>query len=158
MPPARRLIHLCFVRTGESVSAELLDDEAPETCRLVWSLLPLESEVIHGQYSGAEIFIRLEPREPAPAENLAQIPAPGELFYFFDPGGNVTSGPNPMAEICIVYGRGVILRGPEGVPTHASLFARIPGDWKYDWVDFARACRRARFEGPQRLRIGCVES
>jgi hypothetical protein len=51
----------------------------------------------------------------------------------------------------------VVLRGPEGVPTHASLFARIPGDWKYDWVDFAKACRRARWEGPQTLRIERVE-
>jgi len=43
-----------------------------------------------------------------------------------------------------VPGAGVVLRGPEGVPTHCSLFARVPGDWKYDWRRFADGCRAAR--------------
>ncbi|MEW5979002.1 MAG: DUF3830 family protein [Acidobacteriota bacterium] len=149
----RRHIRLTFLTTGESVVAELLDDEAPRVCQQVWEMLPLENKTIHGQYSGAEIFVLVEPPQPAPSENLTQIPLPGEIFYFFDGGGNVTSGSEPAAEICVVYGRGVTLRGPEGFPTYASLIARIPGDWKYDWQPFAQACRRVRFEGPQRLRI-----
>ena len=36
----------------------------------------------------------------------------------------------------------------EGTPTTCSLFARIPGDWKYDWIDFRNACRKSRFERP----------
>lgn len=157
MPPARRHIRLTFVATGESVVGEMLDDEAPGVCRLVWDRLPLDRGLLHGQYSGAEVFMLLDDPKPAPAENQAQLPLPGEIFYFSEPGGNVTSGAGLVAEICIVYGRGVVLRGPEGVPAHASLFARIPGDWKYDWVDFAQACRRVRREGSQRLRIERVE-
>jgi hypothetical protein len=153
----RRHIRLTFVTGGESVVAEMLDDEAPETCRLVWQRLPLEHKVVHGQYSGAEVFILLDNPQPSVPENLAQIPVPGELLYFYDSGVNVTSGPRPVSEICLVYGRGVVLRGPEGVPTHATLFARIPGDWKYDWTAFAQACRRARSDVPQRLRIERVE-
>jgi len=136
----------------------MLDDEAPGTCNHVWALLPLEHNLIHGQYSGAEVFMKLDNPKPSAEENLARIPLPGELYYFYDSGGNVTSGANPMAEICIVYGRGVTLRGPEGVPTYARLFARIPGDWKYDWIPFAEACRRVRYQGPQRLRIERLES
>jgi hypothetical protein len=157
MKPQRRQIRLTYVATGESVLAELLDDEAPGVCRLVWDLLPIESKVIHGMYSGAEVFALLDDPRPAPRENLAQLPLPGELLYFFDDSPNVVSARKAVAEICLVYGRGVVLRGPEGTPTHASLFARIPGDWKYDWVDFAKACRRARWEGPQLLRIERVE-
>jgi hypothetical protein len=151
MKPARRHIRLTFVTTGESAIAELLDDEAPKVCQTVWESLPQESGTLHGQFSGAEVFILIDPLK-TPAENRTQIPLPGEILYFFDPGGGVQS-PNPTGEICLVYGRGVILKEWEGVPTHASLFARIPGDWKYDWADFADACRRARREGPQRLRI-----
>ncbi len=158
MPPARRHIRLTFIATGESVVAEMLDDEAPTVCRLMWDRLPLEGGLLHGQYSGAEVFMLLADPRPAPAENQAQLPLPGEIYYFSEPGGNVTSGAGLVAEICIVYGRGVVLRGPEGVPGHASLFARIPGDWKYDWVDFAQACRRVRREGSQRLRIEPIES
>jgi hypothetical protein len=157
MNPQRRQIRLTFVATGETVLAELLDDEAPGVCRLVWDLLPIEHKVIHGMYSGAEVFALLDDPRPAPRENLAQLPLPGELLYFYDDSPNVASGRKAAAEVCVVYGRGVVLRGPEGTPTHASLFARIPGDWKYDWVDFAKACRRARWEGPQRLRIERVE-
>lgn len=149
----RRHIRLTLLTSGESVVAEMLDDEAPQVCQQIWEMLPLEKRTVHGQYSGAEIFILLDNPTALPPENLTQLPLPGELFYFFDAGGNVTSGNEPTAEICLVYGRGVTLRGPEGFPTYASLFARIPGDWKYDWCVFGKACRRVRSEGPQTLRI-----
>ncbi len=149
----RRRIRLTFANTGESALAEMLDDEAPGVCKLIWDLLPIEQKFIHGMYSGAEILTLLEHAQPAPPENRAQIPLPGEILYFYDIGGNVASAAKPVSEICVVYGRGVILRGPEGSPTHASLFARIPGDWKYDWVEFAKACKRVRWEGPQVVRL-----
>ena len=149
----RRRIRLTYVATGESVIAEMLDDEAPAVCQHVWDVLPVQTKVIHGMYSGAEVFALVDNPRPAPPENLCQLPLPGEVLFFYDGSSNVANSKKPVAEICVVYGRGVVLRGPEGVPTHCSLFARIPGDWKYDWIDFAKACRRARWEGPQELRI-----
>ena len=150
---ARRQICLTFVDAGESVLADMLDDEAPEVCRLVWDLLPVETRAIHGMYSGAEVFALLDNPQPCAPEGLTQLPLPGEILYFYDESKNVTNTRAAVAELCIVYNRGVVLRGPEGVPTHASVFARIPGDWKYDWTDFRDACRKARWEGPQMLRI-----
>ena len=149
----RRRIRLTFVETGESVLAEMLDDEAPDVCRIVWDLLPVETRAIHGMYSGAEVFAILDDPQPVPPESLTQLPLPGEILYFYDDSKNVTNVRKAVAELCIVYNRGVVLREPEGVPTHASLFARIPGDWKYDWVAFREACRKARWEGPPMLRI-----
>jgi hypothetical protein len=156
MKPRRRL-RLTFSASGETVLAEMLDDEAPGVCEHVWNLLPVEAKVIHSMYSGAEVFLMLERPQPAPRENLAQLPLPGELLYFFDENVGAVGGRKPVAEIVVVYGRGVVLRAHEGVPTHCCLFARIPGDWKYDWTAFAQACRRARWEGPQVLRIERVE-
>jgi hypothetical protein len=95
--------------------------------------------------------------QAAPVENRTQLPLPGEILFFHDASANVTSGRKAVSEICIVYNRGVTLRGPEGAPSYANLFARIPGDWKHDWKDFAQACRRCRWEGPQRLRLERVE-
>ena len=149
----RRHIRLTFTKTGESVIADLLDDEAPEVCRIVWDLLPIETRAIHGMYSGAEVFAILDNPRPCPPESITQLPLPGEILYFYDETRNVTNTRTAVAELCIVYNRGVVLRGPEGVPTHASLFARIPGDWKYDWTAFRDACRKARWEGPPILRI-----
>jgi hypothetical protein len=149
----RRKIRLTFTSTGESVTADMLEDEAPEVCRIVWDLLPIETSAIHGMYSGAEIFAILDDPKPVPPEGLTQLPLPGEILYFYDESKNVTNVRKAVAELCVVYNRGVVLRGPEGVPTHASLFARIPGDWKYDWTAFREACRNARWQGPPMLRI-----
>jgi hypothetical protein len=149
-----RHVKLTFVNTGESAVAELLEEDAPNTCEHVWNLLPLEGKTIHGQYSGAEVFLLVDDRHQVPPENLTQMPLPGELLYYFGAAGGRKE---PVKEICVIYGRGVVARGHEGVPSHDTLFARIPGDWKYDWVDFANACRRVRFEGPQILRIERAE-
>jgi hypothetical protein len=153
MNAKRRRVRLTYVNTKESVFAEMLDDEAPGVCEHVWTLLPVETKVIHGMYSGAEVFAMLDNPKPCPQENLVQLPLPGELLYFYDQNVGAAGGRKPVAEIVIVYGRGVVLRAHEGVPTHCHLFARIPGDWKYDWQPFAQACRKARWEGPQLLRI-----
>lgn len=158
MKPTRRQIRLTYPATGESVLAELLDDEAPNVCQLVWDLLPVETKAIHGMYSGAEVFALAERPLPAPAENLVQLPLPGEILYYYDPGAGAVGAKKPVGEIVVVYGRGVTLRAHEGVPTHCALFARIPGDWKYAWPKFVAECRKCRWEGPQMLRIERVEA
>jgi len=157
MSQSGRKLRLTFPATGESIIAEMLDAEAPAVCDYIWSLLPIESRATHGMYSGAEVFLLVANPAPVEPQNRTALPLPGELLYFYDKGGNVTSPPREVGEICLVYGRGVSLKGPEGVPTYASLFARIPGDWKYDWTELAEACRRCRWEGPQTLRIEALE-
>jgi hypothetical protein len=157
MKPKRRHVRLTFVSTGEYVLAELLDDEAPTVCNHVWDILPVQTKVIHGMYSGFEVFAMLENPQAVPNENMVQLPLPGEVLYFYDPSTGAVGARQPVAEIVIVYGRGVVLRAHEGVPTHCALFARIPGDWKYDWPNFAKECRKARWEGPHMLRIERVE-
>jgi hypothetical protein len=156
--PVRRHIRLSFVPTGESVVAELLDDEAPRTCELVWNRLPLEYDVTHGRYSGMEVFVVVDNPQTAPDENRTQLPLPGEILYWSSIDTSVTGNGKLVAEICVIYGRGVTLRGAEGVPSFGSLFARIPGDWKYDWTAFADTCRRVRTHGLRvRLRIERAE-
>src|ERR1041384_85604 len=128
MTPTRRRIRFVFPATGESAVAELLDDEAPGICRRVWEWLPLQGKSTHAMYSGAEVFLMLDHPEPLPAENLVHLPLPGEILFFYDPGSGSVGARKPVAEICIVYGRGVALRQHEGVAAHCSLIARIPGD------------------------------
>jgi hypothetical protein len=157
MTEPRRHIRLTFVNSGVSVVAEMLDDEAPRTCELVWSLLPLEHDLYHGRFSGMETFVVLDEAHEAPPEQRCSLPLPGEILYWRDEGTAVTSSGAPVAEIVLAFGRAVRLGGPEGVPSFANLFARIPGDWKYDWTDFAAECNRVRTEGLKRIRIERVE-
>ena len=102
--------------------------------------------MLHGMYSGAEVFLLLDKAVPHPPENLCQLPLPGELLLFHDGSSNVANSKKPISEICFVYNRVAEKQqkasGPEGVPTQCSLFARVPGDWKYDWVEFRNACRK----------------
>ncbi|HZZ42145.1 MAG TPA: DUF3830 family protein [Tepidisphaeraceae bacterium] len=154
---AKRKIRLSYPELNVSVVAEMLDEDAPGVCEIVWGMLPIEKRVLHGMYSGAEVFALLDKAVQHPPENLCQLPLPGELLYFYDGSSSVANSKKPIAELCVVYNRGVVLRGPEGVPTHCSLFARIPGDWKYDWAGFRDACRKSRWEGPQLMRVERVE-
>ena len=151
-----RRLRLTFAETGESVIADLLDGEAPMTAAHVWDRLPIEAPLIHGQFSGAEVFVLLDEAVRLPAENLVQLPLPGELLYFYEGTESATGGPDPAAEIAFIYGRGVTLRQAEGAPTYLNLFARVPGDWKTGWTDFAAACRRVRGARPI-LRIESAE-
>src|ERR1043165_9539628 len=81
---AMRKIRLTYLRTGESVEMEMLDEEAPTVCQHVWDSLPIERKVVNGMYSGAEVYMLLEKPKELPMENICQLPLPGELFYFFD--------------------------------------------------------------------------
>jgi len=99
-PP--RKIRLSFPATGESAVAQLLDEEAPNISQQIWDWLPVEHKAIHGQVSGPEVFVLLNNPKPLPEEQMVQLPLPGEILYFFDPGGSV-SGRQASAEICVVY-------------------------------------------------------
>lgn len=158
MKAERRLLRLTLVESGVTATAELLDDEAPVTAEHVWSRLPIEAPLYHGQFSGAEVFVLVDDPVRLPPENLVQLPLPGELLYFWEGTESATSGPGavPVEEIAFIYGRGVTLKQAEGVPTHLNLFARVPGDWKYDWREFAAGCHVAR-RTPTRMRIERAE-
>jgi hypothetical protein len=144
------------VDSGESVIAEMLDDEAPAVCQHVWDSLPIESKVIHGMYSGAEVFALFDKPKQLPRRNSASSPARRvALFLRWDVLGRQLEKAR-LGAMCRLQPRGAASR-PEGVPTYCSLFARIPGDWKYDWTVFRDACRKARWEGPQLLRVERVE-
>lgn len=158
MSHSPRQIRLTFPDTGESVVADLLETEAPRVCEVVWNMLPLEKKMIHGMYSGPEIFMVLDKAQAVPLENEVQLPLPGELLYFYDPGTSAGGGNKSVSEICLVYSRGVVLKQHDSVPTFACIFARIPGDGKHDWADFTAACRRIRTERTARMRIERVEA
>lgn len=153
MANAARQIRLTFPESGESVVAELLEKEAPRVCEHVWSLLPLEKKMVHGMYSGPEVFMLLDQAQGVPLQNDVQLPLPGELLYFYDPGTSAGGGNKAVSEICVVYGRGVSLRQHDAVPTLASAFARVLGMESDDWRRFAAACRRIRTERTAPLRI-----
>src|SRR5207302_9881865 len=48
-------------KRGISCVAELLEEDAPQTCDIVWNALPLEGDVYHAKYASNEIYCLLPP-------------------------------------------------------------------------------------------------
>jgi hypothetical protein len=82
MPAPPRKVRLSFPATGESAIAQLMDEEAPGVCQQIWEWLPVEHKAIHGQVSGPEVFVLLNDPKPLPAEQMVQLPLPGEILFF----------------------------------------------------------------------------
>jgi hypothetical protein len=133
-----------------SVVADLLEDRAPETCALIWDSLPLEGRLIHGMYSGPELFILL-PGSPAVArENQVQRPIPGDIGYWHIPGGIYATEPDETAELVFIYDRGVSIKGSDGSESWVNLFAQMRMQEADEFID---VCKRYLSEGPWTLRI-----
>ena len=139
-----------YVEEDITAIADLLEERAPETCRMVWEHLPLEGRTIHGMFSGPELFIRTDHLPPVPAENQIHRALPGDVGFWYQEGGRVHSGPQTASEIVFIYNRGAAIMGPDGLPTWVSLFAqfRAPGA-----EAFWEIARTNRYEGPRLLRI-----
>ena len=143
---------LTFHIVEEQVSAvaELLEDRAPRTCELVWERLPIEGRLVHGMYSGPELFVILDGFPGVGPENQVSRPLPGDIGYFHQEAGLYASSPHEVAELVYVYDRGAAIKGAEGHDSWVNLFARL----RPDGADaFLAASRRARREGPFTLRV-----
>ncbi|MDE3000330.1 MAG: DUF3830 family protein [Gemmatimonadota bacterium] len=143
-----RRIRLTFVAEGVSVDAELLEDEAPKTCEVVWDALPLEEEGIHAVYSGSEIAYFLSEDVVIPPENLTSRTLPGDICYYRLEPGLMHGWLDGITELCWFYGRDGRPNMPDG-PVAVNLFARMIGDT----ASFFEVCYRIRREGVKRVRI-----
>lgn len=145
-----RTILLRFVEDNVAAVADLMDDRAPETCRIIWEHLPLEGRTVHGMYSGPELFIRTDHLPQAPPENQIHRALPGDVGFWFQPGGLYHAGAKAMSEVVFIYNRGAAIMGADGQPTWVNLFAQIRPAGS---DEFYAAARRVRTEGPRTLRI-----
>jgi hypothetical protein len=145
-----RTIVLRIPEHDVSVVADLLDAEAPRTCELVWERLPVEGRLIHGMYSGPELFIVLPGFPAVAAENQVQRALPGDVGYWHNAAGIHASAPREVAEMVFVYDRGVSIKGSDGSDSWVNLFARIRVQ---EAEEFFAVCKRFRREGPWSLQV-----
>jgi Protein of unknown function (DUF3830) len=145
-----RTIVLRIVEPDVSAVADLLDARAPRTSALVWDALPLTGRLVHGMYSGPELFIVLPGFPAVRAENQVQRALPGDVGYWHNEAGLHAAAPEEVAELVFVYDRGVSIKGTDGSDSWVNLFARIR---VAEAADFLAVCRRSRTEGPWTLRV-----
>lgn len=86
---------------GIPFAAELLEEEAPETCRAFLRALPIRGRVIQARWSGEAAWLPMDEWGiEVPPENHTSHPSRGDLLYY--PGGISEK------EILIPYGSAFI--------------------------------------------------
>lgn len=139
-----------IVELEATAVADLLEDRAPKTCELIWKRLPLEGRLVHGMYSGPELFIVLDGFPGVGPENQVSRPLPGDVGYFHQDPGLYAASPHEVAELVYVYDRGAAIKGNEGHDSWVNLFATLRPEGA---EAFFAASKRARREGPFTLRV-----
>lgn len=69
---------------GDVYTAELLEDEAPESIETMREFLPLDTEVKHVRWSGHAVWVNIDEIElPAvPRENHTVYPSRGDVLFY----------------------------------------------------------------------------
>ncbi|MGH9321785.1 MAG: DUF3830 family protein [Vicinamibacteria bacterium] len=143
-----RSVRLVFASENVTAAAELLEKEAPRTCRAIWEALPFEGELNHAMWSGPETYLPIDSSIRIEAEHQTIHPLPGEIGFYAIDGGVLIDWPEDMAELAFFYGRGARPSMPDG-PVAMNVFARIVENLE----GFQNVCARIRKEGVKRLRV-----
>jgi hypothetical protein len=136
-PGGDRRIALVIPEYDARTEVDLLTKLAPDTSEKVWNNLPISTTLMHGRYSGPEMFTQVGGHQwhwtPKP-ENWTAYPIPGDLVLYIDPP--------PRIQINYFHDRDAI---PYGTPPPESGI-RV-GHSVGDFHRFAEACVRVGFEG-----------
>ena len=151
-----RKIRISIPDEGASAIADLLEDDAPNTCDAIWNLLPLRVKAMHDIWSGHQVLVHLDKSVALQPENvLTYLPMPGDVFYYYRPPHYFRGSPygrSESAELGIVYDRDTRPQGPRG-PEAVNLFANISSGLE----GLAKACEDMIYRGQKVLVIEKVE-
>jgi hypothetical protein len=147
-----RFIELVAEDEGIAARAELWDERAPQTCQVVWEMLPVEGHFHHAIYSGAEVAMVLPEYREMGEENATHCVLPWEIGFASLKASDYFEVDADFSEICFFYDRGSVPSMMEG-PVRVNLFAQI-----ISGQDALRAlCYRMRKEGAKRFSVRRVE-
>jgi hypothetical protein len=151
-----RQIRITFPESEATGTANLLDEDCPETCSAIWDMLPLRLRVTHDIWSGHLVRAHLDGDPFLKPENvLTYIPVPGDIFYYHRPANYYRGKPygrSESAEIGIVYERDTRPQGPRG-PEAVNLFGEIHSGLE----ELVEACRKVLIHGQQDVVIERVD-
>jgi hypothetical protein len=131
-----RYMEIRLEKRGVSCVAKLLDEDAPQTCEIVWEALPLSGDVYHAKYASNEIYTLVPPiRDGAPGrENPTIVPTAGDVAYFYFPIGEIGyrwardrgfTDVAGLVDLAVFYGRNNLLLSPTQGFVVANLYATV---------------------------------
>jgi Protein of unknown function (DUF3830) len=136
-----------FLDEDVAAPAQLLREQAPETCSAVWGALPVSGPARHGIYSGSEVYLILPALLAAPREHATTIVDAGDVGFLTVEKGSGYGIDEGYSEVCWFYDLDATPSMPEG-PIAVNVFARL-----HDAGAFFAVCQRMRMEGAKRLEI-----
>lgn len=119
--------------------AELLEDQAPKTCDLVWGILPVSGYLTHAIYSGSEVAMILPDYFPLDAENATAAVLPWEIFFASLQAKDYFDVENDFSEFAFFYDRNTGPRMLDGL-VKVNIFAKIITGQE----EFKRLCLQIR--------------
>jgi len=135
-----------FERGGQ-VTATLLEDEAPKTCKAVSASLPIENKVIHAKWAGDEIFFDGFPLHgELEYENATNDIKPGDVAVISTQAYLPSLGKGKTS-FCIFYGKSRPRKAVDET-VDVNVFARID-----DIEKITEIARRVRFSGSEKILI-----
>ncbi len=153
-------ISFTWKENGVRSVARLLEDGAPETCRVIWKALenPVDILAKHATLAGPELNLPL-PKEcqifdakALPDENLEVFPQAGDVLWHYFPA-NIEFGTHPeVYNISVIYGRGARMLLPAGWVPHC-VFAIMTENVE----GFAEMARDVRNTGAKIITLARVE-
>ena len=148
-----REIEIVFVESGVVGRVELLDDEAPQTCRAIWNCLPKSGDGSHAMYSGTVAALFLDDPtigEAIGEENATTNTTTGDVIFTHYNAGARHGHLNALSEIYWAYDRYCRPTIPgQHVPAIANVFGRVVGDAQ----PFYDMSRRLHSEGFKTIEI-----
>ena len=120
---------LVFTLGGASARARLIEDLAPETCRLVWGQLPASGPCGHVMLGGTSCALNLDSRVVAPEENAAGMIQKGDVMFIHYNARERHGFPAAESKIYWAYDRYCMPRTPgKMTPEYPNVFAEFVGD------------------------------
>jgi hypothetical protein len=145
-------MRIAFPNRGVQAEVELLEQQAPRICEFVWASLPQEGYAHHAVYSGSEIAFDIVPTFVDRLENTTSRVLPGDVGYWFLPGGTMYGQPDDISEFMWFYDRDAEPRMTTG-PVQVAIFGQVVGDASA----FFEACRAMRRSGQELCRVSRVD-
>lgn len=145
---------LLFAMDGVIARARLLDDLAPETCRIIWNLLPVGGPCGHVLLAGTSCALDIDPAVVAPEENAAGLIHPGDVMFIHYNARERHGFPEAESKIYWAYDRYCAPRTPGKMTQEfPSVFAEFEGETQ----PFFDLCARTFLHGRRNLTISPLQ-
>ena len=147
--------YLEFMMAGAVARARLLDALAPETCRLVWSQLPVSGPCGHVLLAGTSCAVNLDPALTAPEENATGLIHTGDVMFIHYPARERHGFPEAESKIYWAYDR---YCQPKTMGKMTPEFPNVFAEFTDDPSAFFQACRDTFIGGRKPLLIHGLEA